>query len=194
MLRVGITGGIGSGKSTVCRILQVLGVPVFHADAEARRLYAEDPDVRAAMIAEFGEDLFATGALDKRMLARLIFRNEQARHIVNSIVHPRVRQRFDRWCSERTAHAYVVMEAAMLVETGGHAAVDALVVVTAPENVRMARVKQRDGATEEDVRARMAAQGSDVERLALADAVIVNDDSALVIPQVLELHARFKAA
>jgi dephospho-CoA kinase len=194
MLRVGITGGIGSGKSTVCRIFRVLGVPVFHADAEARRLYEEDPTVRAAMIAEFGESLYASGVLDKRMLALLIFRNEQARRKVNSIVHPLVRQRFDRWCGERAAHAYVVMEAAILVETGGHGAVDALVVVTAPENVRLARVLQRDGATEEEVRARMAAQGTDVERLALADAVIVNDDRALVIPQVLELHTRFKAA
>lgn len=194
MRRVGITGGIGSGKSVVCRILEVLGVPVFHADLEARRLYDEDPNVRAAMIEAFGTALYGSGTLDRRMLARLIFRNEQARKVVNGIVHPRVRERFEQWCRMHAQHAYVVMEAAILVETGGHEAFDELVVVTAPEEVRLARVMQRDGATEAEVRARMAAQGADAARLALAGTVIVNDDRTLVIPQVLALHARSKAA
>ena len=193
MLRVGVTGGIGSGKSAVCRILEALGVPVFHADEEAKRLYDEDATVKENMVAAFGRGLYPNDAFDRSALAAIIFHDGAARSKVNAIVHPALHTRFGRWCAQQRTANYVVMEAAILAETGGHAAFDHLVVVTAPEDLRVRRVMARDGVGEKGVWDRMDAQGGDAERLALADTVIVNDERSLVIPQVLALHEKLNA-
>ncbi len=188
MKKVGVTGGIGSGKSTVCEVLRVLGVPVFEADREAKLLYGK-PEVRNAVIATFGEAMYVGDVLDRHMMATRVFTDPAALSKLNAIIHPAVRKRFQEWTAEQHA-PYVVMEAAILAETGGAKAFDHLVVVTAPEELRIRRVMKRDGVEEEAVRSRMRHQASEEERLKLADTVIVNDDRTLVIPQVLDLHQR----
>ncbi|MBL7963458.1 MAG: dephospho-CoA kinase [Flavobacteriales bacterium] len=190
MLRVGVTGGIGSGKTTVCEVLAVLGAPVFHADDEARQVQDDDPEVRRRMVDAFGEKFFENGALNRKALAERVFGDPDALRRLNEIVHPAVRERFKRFCVQHAREPYVVMEAAILVETGGHKALDHLVVVTAPEDERVRRVMGRDGADAAHVRARIRHQATDAQRKAVADTLIVNDGRTLVIPQVLSLHER----
>lgn len=191
MLKVGVTGGIGSGKSIVCRVLQVLGVPVFNADAEAKALYSLPP-VRSAVIRQFGEACYVGDVLDRQALADRVFHDPDALQRLNAIIHPAVRERFRTWSADRS-NAYVVMEAAILAETGGDKAFDHVVVVTAPEDLRIKRVMARDGVGEKEVRARIQNQVDEAARLAIADTVIVNDDHTLVIPQVLALHRKLAA-
>jgi len=186
MKKVGVTGGIGSGKSTVCDVLRVLGVPVFHADHEAKLLYGL-PEVRNTVIATFGEAMYVGDVVDRKALADRVFTDPATLLKLNAIIHPAVRRRFQEWTAEQRA-PYVVMEAAILAETGGAKAFDHLVVVTAPEALRIRRVMKRDGVEEEAVRARIQNQMDEQERIKLADTVIVNDDRTLVIPQVLDLH------
>lgn len=187
MRRIGITGGIGSGKSSVCRVFAVLGVPVFDADAAGKRLLVEDLAVRKAVIEAFGTDAYPAGALDRGFLARAIFSDVNARSRLNGIVHPAVRATFAQWAGEQDA-SYVLMESAILVGSGGARALDDLVLVTAPADLRMRRTMLRDGADEQAVRDRMAAQDTEEAMRAAAGFVILNDDHHLVIPQVLDVH------
>ncbi|MEO5583926.1 MAG: dephospho-CoA kinase [Flavobacteriales bacterium] len=187
MLKVGVTGGIGSGKSTVCRMFSVLGIPVFSSDDEGKRLLAEDPEVRNALIAAFGAGIFVHDALDRKALGALVFNDRDALDRLNAIVHPAVREAFSAWAEKQQA-PYVINEAAILVETGAYKQLDHLLVVDAPEAERIARVMRRDGTTEEQVRARMSNQADDAARAAVADSIIVNDGKAMVIPQVLAVH------
>ncbi|MBL7980278.1 MAG: dephospho-CoA kinase [Flavobacteriales bacterium] len=187
MLKVGLTGGIGSGKSTVGRILRLLGVPLFAADEAGRQLLANDPEVHQALRARFGDAVFANGTPDRKAIANIVFNEPKALADLNAIIHPAVRKAFRSWAGEQQA-PYVVMEAAILAETGGHSAFDRIVVVSAPEGVRVQRVMRRDGAGEQEVLARMRNQATEEQRLAIADHVIINDDTRLVIPQVIALH------
>ena len=187
MLKVGLTGGIGSGKSIVARVFGLIGVPVFEADAAGRQLLAEDPAVRAAIQERFGEAVVHHGTVDRKALAAVVFQDPQALADLNAIVHPAVRQAFRHWAEQQNA-PYVLMEAAILAETGGHKAFDRVVVVSAPEPVRLKRVMARDRVTEAEVKARIRNQASEEDRLAIADHVIHNDDRHLVIPQVLQVH------
>lgn len=187
MIRVGLTGGIGSGKTTVARVFRALGIPVFEADVEGRRLLAEDHQVINAIESRFGPQVLQGGVVDRAVLATIVFKNADALIDLNAIVHPAVRESFRRWTDQQQA-PYVMMEAAILVESGGYRAMDRIVVVTAPEELRMRRVVLRDGVDVQAVRARMANQGSEADRLAAADQVIHNNDTQLVIPQVLEVH------
>lgn len=187
MLKVGVTGGIGSGKTTVCRMFGVLGIPTFSSDDEGKRLLAEDPEVHNALIAAFGEQVFKNEVLDRNALGALVFNDRHALERLNAIVHPAVRAAFSAWAKEQRA-PYVINEAAILVETGAYKQLDHLIVVAAPEAERIARVTHRDGATEEQVRARLSNQADDGARAAVADSIIMNDGKALVIPQVLAVH------
>ncbi len=187
MLKVGLTGGLGSGKSIVARVFGLIGVPVFEADAAGRQLLAEDPAVRAAIQERFGEAVVHHGTVDRKALAAVVFQDPQALADLNAIVHPAVRQAFRHWAEQQKA-PYVLMEAAILAETGGHKAFDRVVVVSAPEPVRLKRVMARDRVTEAEVKARIRNQASEEDRLAIADHVIHNDDRHLVIPQVLQVH------
>lgn len=189
MLKVGLTGGIGSGKSTVAKVFEVLGIPVFVSDDAGKWLLQEDPGVRAQVIAAFGEGVYPGGRVDRHALGRLVFRDPERLARLNAIVHPAVRAAFAAWAREQDA-PYVVNEAAVLIESGGHTAMDHLVVVTAPEADRIRRVMARDHVDAEHVRARLRNQLSETERTAHADTVIVNDGKAMVIPQVLALHER----
>ncbi len=192
MIKVAVTGGIGSGKSTVCRMFGVLGIPVFEADVVAKHLMVSDPELRAALKARFGPEMLTEQGLDRQRLAALVFNDPAALADLNGIVHPAVRKAFLNWSAEQTS-AYVIMEAAILAETSGHGGFDHVVLVSAPEDVRIDRVMQRDSVGEEAVRARIRNQASDAERENIAHHVIVNDGRQLVIPQVLELHERLLA-
>lgn len=193
MYTVGVTGGIGSGKSLVCRILSILGVPVFHADEEAKRLLMEPGAVRSQVEQAFGKDAYPNGELGRARLAKVVFNDADARARLNAIVHPAVRERFRLWAAEQKA-AYVVMEAAVLVETGGAKHLDHLVVVSAPQELRVQRVMERDKVSAEQVNARIAAQAPEADLLAAAGSVIVNDGSQMLLPQVLALHERLAHA
>jgi dephospho-CoA kinase len=187
MKTVGLTGGIGSGKSTVCKVFRVLGIPVFDSDQEAKRLMVDDEPLRAALASRFGEEVIGSDGLDRKVLAEKVFNDPKALSDLNALVHPVVRQAFGDWVVLQTA-PYVIMEAAILVETGGYQAFDELVVITAPETLRIQRVVNRDVAREVDVVARIRNQADDADRLAVANHVVYNDDKRLVIPQVLVIH------
>lgn len=192
MIKVAVTGGIGSGKSTVCRMFGVLGIPVFEADVVAKHLMISDPALRAALKSRFGHEVLTEQGLDRKRLAALVFNDRAALSDLNGIVHPAVRKAFLKWSTEQTA-PYVIMEAAILAETGGHGGFDHVVLVSASEEVRIARVMQRDSVGEEAVRARIRNQATDAERERIAHHIIINDGRQLVIPQVLALHELLRA-
>jgi dephospho-CoA kinase len=187
MLKVGLTGSIGSGKSLVGKMFQVLGVPVFDADKEAKKLY-QLPEIKEQLAEIAGDDIFlADGQVDRKKLASILFNSPRQLQQVNHLIHPLVRNAFAGHAKEFSGKPYIIYEAAILVESGHYREMDRLIVVQAPEEVRLQRVMQRDGATEAEVRNRMRAQISDEERMKVADFIVNNDGSRLVIPQVLEI-------
>mgnify|MGYP002382214684 CR=1 FL=1 len=188
-MRIGLTGGIGSGKSTVARVFGVLGIPVFNADEESKRLLSEDEGVRNAVIAAFGAGIYRAGDLDRAALASIVFNDPEALARLNAIAHPAVRKALGHWVDLQRS-PYVLVEAALLVDTGWYRSMDRLIVVSASEAERVKRTMARDGSNEEQVRARVRNQVGEEQRLAVADAVIDNDGRQLVIPQVLALHER----
>ena len=186
---VGITGGIGSGKSTVCNIFRVLGIPVYEADAEAKKLY-DLPEVVAELKKVFGGHYFSkSGELDKRKFADLIFNDETALQKINDIVHPYVKKSFREWKKAHNDKPYVLKEAAILFESGSDKGCDKVITVTAPDNVRLKRVMARDQRTADQVKKIMGKQWSDAERVKRSDFVIVNDETSLVLLQVLKINA-----
>ena len=188
MMKIGITGGIGSGKSTVCEIFHLLGVPVFHADIEARLLQNNDAQVRDKLIGIFGENIYSlTGELNRKRLAGLIFNDQQLLQKVNLIVHPVVRQCFMDWANENTNSLYVLYEAAILLESGYANDFDLNVLVVADEMARIERVISRDHTNETQVRERIKNQMTDEQKIKLVDFVIENNDRQLLIPQIIEI-------
>lgn len=193
MLKVGITGGIGSGKTTVCRIFKALGIPVYDADREAKNLMNTHLDLVNAIKAAFGNEAYgADGMLDRQYLASRVFNDEQALAQLNAIVHPVVIQAANDWAAAQDA-AYTVKEAALMFQSGSYVHNDVNVVVAAPDELRIDRVMQRDAVTEQQVRARMDKQWAQDKQIEKADYVIWNDGKRMLIPQVLELDRIFKA-
>jgi dephospho-CoA kinase len=191
MIIIGITGGIGSGKSTVCRIFQVLGIPVYYADREARRLMQEDPDLVSAIRDHFGEKAYdAVGNLDRPFLARQVFHDTEALKQLNALVHPVTIRDASLWARKQTA-PYVLKEAALLFESEAFHHVDGVIGVFAPEALRVLRTIRRDGISREAVYQRMHAQLAESMKMRLSDYVIYNDEKQPVIPQVLTLHQQF---
>jgi dephospho-CoA kinase len=187
-LKIGITGGIGSGKSVVCRIFAILGIPVFGADLEARRIIDHDPEIREALSQLLGREIFpASGVTDRKKMAVAIFNNRELLHKVNSIVHPAVRRRFTEWWQIQES-PYVIQEAAILFESGASGLMDLNILVTAPVEVRIDRVMQRDRISREQVQERMDNQWPDEKKSSLADFVILNDGNQLLIEQVMDIH------
>jgi dephospho-CoA kinase len=192
MLKIGITGNIGSGKTTVSRIFEVLGVPVFYADDAAKKVMVEDPILINSLKTEFGnESYFDDGSLNRKHIAAIVFNNEAELAKLNSIVHPAVFRAFDSWVSGIKNARYVMKEAALLFESSSYKMCDQTIMVTAPLELRIDRVMQRDGLTRAEIESRNARQFSEEKKIQLADFVIRNDDTELVIPQVLELHKQF---
>ena len=190
-LRVGITGGIGSGKTTVCRIFEALGVPVYDADYWAKWLIVHDPEVRTAIVGLFGAEAYLPdGAYNRPFVAAIVFENPEKLAALNAAVHPAVERHSRAWHEQqaRAGYPYTLKEAALMVESGSHRFLDALIVVTAPEEIRIRRVMERDGISEATVRARLRNQMPEAEKEALADFLIVNDGKHLLIPQVWVVH------
>lgn len=187
-LVIGLTGGIGAGKSLVANVFNSLGVPVFNADLEAREILNSSSDVRKQIISAFGESAYSGSEANRPFLAGRIFKEEALREKLNAIVHPAVADAFDLWVSKNSSKPYVLKEAAITFETGLYKSLDGVILVTAPKEVRIERVIKRDGVTENQVLDRMAAQWSDEEKLKLSDYRIENDGETLIIPQVLRIH------
>ncbi len=191
-LRVGITGGIGSGKTTVCRMFAVLGVPVYDADFWAKWLIEHDPQVRAEVVAVLGPEAYLPdGTYRRTYVAEQVFADESLLQALNAAVHPAVERHSRLWHEQQVAALgcpYTLKEAALLVESGSYRFLNALIVVTAPEEVRLRRVMLRDGQSESAVRARMQRQWPEAAKVALADFIIVNDGQQALIPQVWSTH------
>lgn len=190
MIRIGITGGIGSGKSTICRAFSVLGVAVYDSDSRARRLMHTNPEVVAAILKLFGDNAYIQGVLNRSYIAEQVFHQPDLREKLNHIVHPAVAKDFDTWAECQQGH-YVIEEAAILFESGAYRNMDAVVTVSTPEEQRIRRTCLRDNTDEQSVRQRIAAQMSEEERIDRADYVIVSDDRTPVLPQILKLHEIF---
>lgn len=185
--RLGVTGGIGSGKTTVCRIFKVLGIPVFVADTVARELMQNDQDIRTELKLITGNDLYISGSLDRKELARLIFNRPDLLRRVNAVVHPSVLRRFDEWASEEVA-PYVIMESAILFEAGADTLLDRVVTISAPVEERIARVMGRNDLSREEVIGRINNQLEDEEREEQSYYVINNSDNEMIIPEILKIH------
>lgn len=192
MIKVGITGGIGSGKTTVCRLFAALGVPVYDSDSQAKRLMEEDPQLRESLAERFGQAIYATGHLDRKMLAARVFGNPAELAALNALVHPAVMRDFERWSSMHEDTDYVMLESAILFEAGLASYVDRTLAVVAPLELRIERTCQRDGATPEEVRRRIAAQFSEEELRARADYVVTNVDRTLLEGEVRRLDGVFR--
>lgn len=188
MKKVGVTGGIGSGKSLVCKIFRCLNVPVFFADDEARILLKTDPEIRLALTGFFSKELYLSGKLNKQMLADLIFSDRKNMDIVNNAIHPAVLERFTEWCTCQTKSVYVIMEAAIIFETGTDRFLDRVINISAPEAIRIERVCKRDGVSKEKVIERINYQLTEKERKEKADINLVNDGKKMLLPQILEVH------
>ncbi len=188
MRKIGITGGIGSGKTTVCEIFKLLGIPIFHADQEAKYLQNNDLIIKNQIIKLFGEDIYTSEEiLDRQKLATIIFNNKQALFAINEIIHPAVRQRFQNWTENFQAVPYSLYEAAILFESGYASDFDLNILVLANEKLRIERVINRDGTTEEIVKQRIRNQIPDNEKIKLADFIIENNANNLLIPQILKI-------
>ena len=187
MRKVGITGGIGSGKTTVCKVFETLGIPVYNADTQAKLLMNTDPELKASLQGYFGSDIYVDGILVRHQLAEIIFNDPSALEKVNSWVHPAVARDFEQWCTRQTS-PYVLEEAAIIFESNLAHRFEKTILVTAPESVRIERVCARDQVAPEIVRKRMANQWPDEKKIALADYVIYNDNVRQIAPQVMEIH------
>jgi dephospho-CoA kinase len=187
MLKVGITGGIGSGKSTVSRIFELLGVPVYYADTAAKEIMHTDEELKAKVQEHFGPDIYKDGKLDRAALGKIVFNDKEQLELLNSLVHPATIRHSDEWASRQNA-PYVLKEAALLFESGSSQSLDKIIGVFAPQPLRLLRVMKRDNATREEVLARMNKQIDENIKMRLCDYVIHNDEQQLVIPQVLSLH------
>lgn len=192
MLKVGITGNIGSGKTTICKVFEVLGIPVFYADEAAKKVMTNDAELIAGIKEAFGnEAYFADGSLNRKHIGGIVFNDKQQLEKLNALVHPATFRAFDVWVEQQTHALYVLKEAAILFESGSYKKCDRSILVTAPLDIRIARVMQRDGVTADEVKSRETRQYPQEKKIELANDIIVNDDSQLVIPQVLKLHEMY---
>lgn len=188
-IKLGITGGIGSGKSVVCRLLEVMGIPVYISDEETKRLMATDFFIRQELIALLGEEVYAGGILNKPLLASYLFGSPEHAMQVNGIIHPRVKEDFRRWVSDHSSFPMVGIESAILIEAGFAGEVDVVIMVYAPEEVRIERAVKRDTTSRELIEKRIRSQMSDELKRKQADFVIANDGETPLIPQLLALIA-----
>ena len=192
MLKIGITGNIGSGKTTVSKIFEVLGIPVFYADDEAKNVMVNDQVLIEAIKEIFGKQAyFNDGTLNRKHIAGIVFNNETELAKLNAIVHPATFRAFDTWLTQHLNAPYILKEAALLFESDSYKRCDKTIMVTAPLYMRVKRVMLRDKISEEDILKRENQQFTEEKKIDLSDFIIKNDDSQLVIPQVLKLHRLF---
>ena len=187
VLSVGLTGGIGSGKTTVAGIFEVLGIPVYYADEAAKRIMNENPELKAAIICHFGEGSYKDGKLDRAYLSSQVFGNKEKLKLLDSFVHPETIRDGNEWMLKQTA-PYAVKEAALIFESGVDQYLDYIVGVYAPKSLRIRRTMERDHIGEEEVMNRMKSQMNEEEKMKLCDFVIHNDEQQAVLPQVIAIH------
>ncbi|MBX0335111.1 dephospho-CoA kinase [Pontibacter sp. HSC-14F20] len=193
MLKIGITGGIGVGKTIVCRLFQVLGIPVYDADTRAKWVMQHDSALKQELQTAFGQETYTSeGQLDRTYLASVVFNNQERLDKLNALVHPHVGLDFERWAAANATAPYLIKEAALMFESESWRQMDEIIVVTAPLDVRLSRLLKRDPhRTEADIQAIISKQLSEEEKVARAQHIVYNDDQQLIIPQVLALHKQF---
>jgi dephospho-CoA kinase len=190
VLKIGLTGGIGSGKTTVAKIFELLGVPVYYADDASKRLYATNKDLMEALKQHFGEDIYTDEQLNRSKLAAIVFNDAAKLELLNSLVHPLTIKDAEEWMQQQTT-PYIIKEAALLFEAGSAGGLDYIIGVSTPQPLRIKRVMERDAVGREEVLSRMQRQIDEESKMLLCDFVIKNDEQEMVIPQVLALHERF---
>lgn len=195
MLKIGLTGNIGSGKSLVCQVFEKLGIHVYNADIEAKKIL-DSPVLRPKLLAAFGAKIEDSNEniIDRKKMAEIVFSDKAALVKLNEIIHPQLRIEFNNWCLQHEKDAYVIQEAAILFESGIANLFDKTIVVSAPKNIRLQRVILRDKTSEADVLLRMENQWSDKKKEAAADFIIQNNGKLLILPQVLKLHQLFSVS
>jgi len=192
-LKIGLTGGIGSGKTTVARVFEVLGIPVYYADDAARRIMNEDEDLKREVIRLFGDQAYINGTLNREFVASIVFSDKKKLAALNALVHPATIRNSNQWMKCQTA-SYAIREAALIFESGVQGQLDYVIGVSAPHELRIQRAMQRDNLTRQQVQDRMDRQINETIKLKLCDFVIVNDGETAVIPQVLKLHEKLLQA
>lgn len=187
-LIVGLTGGIGSGKSEVARLFELLGIAVYFADEASKNLVDCNPEIKDKLVHAFGSKVYNNSKLDRKVFASLIFQNDDSLALANKIIHPYVFDDFENWIKTQSQSHYLVIEAAILFESRANERLNKIIVVYSPEELRIARVMKRDGCTREEVLSRMNKQIPEDEKIKLADFILYNDEKQMLIPQVLDLH------
>ena len=190
MLKIGLTGGIGSGKTTVARIFEILGIPVYYADTATKELMNRNTALKNSIIQHFGEASYNTGELDRKYLASVVFNNKEKLELLNSLTHPVTIEDAEKWMNRQTS-PYVIKEAALLFESGAAEHLDYIIGVYAPQHIRVKRVMERDGLPAEEVMKRVSRQIDEEMKMKLCNFVITNNEQQLVMPQVLELNKKF---
>ena len=187
MLKIGLTGGIGSGKTTVARIFEVLGIPVYYADQAAKELMNQDPQLKKQILDSFGPPSYREGKIDRAYLAAQVFGNPEKLAQLNAYVHPATLRDAENWMKQQTS-PYAVKEAALIFEAGLEKYLDFVIGVSAPENLRLERAMQRDQSSSENILQRMHQQMDEKEKMSRCDFVILNDGRQALLPQVLDIH------
>jgi dephospho-CoA kinase len=193
MISVGITGGIGSGKTSVCAFFERLGIPVYYADERAKWLMANNIDLKAQITNAFGAEAYQNGALNRPFLAKTVFNNQEQLQKLNSLVHPAVWADTAAWMQAQSKNPYILYEAAILFESGSYKMLDKVITVYAPKNLRIERVMARDKVSKEEVELRMSKQMPDEEKMAKSDYIIYNDGSRGLLSQILNIHQELKS-
>ncbi len=192
-LRIGITGGIGSGKTMVCQVLEKLGYYVFYSDRVARDISISNQHVISRIKSTFGDEVYVNEQLNRAYLASLVFTNPELLAKLNHIIHPAVARAFEEWCNLYNLEKILFKESAIIFETGLHKQLHKVILVTAPVEVRIRRVMERDGITEQEVRIRMGNQMPEEKKIELADFIIVNDSKTLLLPQLINIISNLLA-
>jgi dephospho-CoA kinase len=191
MLKIGLTGGIGSGKTIIAKIFEVLNIPVYYADDAAKNLMNNNEELKTAIIKNFGKESYRDGELDRKYLAGIVFSNKEKLDLLNSLTHPVTIQDAEQWMNRQTT-PYIIKEAALLFESGAAERLDYVIGIYTPQHIRVKRVMDRDGLPAEDIMKRISRQIDEEMKMKLCDFVITNNEERLVIPQVLELDKKFR--
>ena len=191
MKRIGLTGNIGSGKTTLASCFEILGIAVFNADKQAKLLMNKDINLKQSLITEFGKEVYLDDELNRKYLSKLAFNDNLVLKRLNALVHPVVQDAFEKWSIQQSG-VYVIKEAAILFESNIYQSLDAIICISCPEEIRLKRILKRDDLSEKEVRQRMSHQWAEKKKISLSDYVITNDNTCLVMPQILSVHSALK--